>query len=187
MTARLPRVAVPSTVHCDHLIQARVGADIDLESALDVNSEVYEFLRTVSAKYGIGFWKPGSGIIHQVVLEQYAFPGGMMIGTDSHTPNAGGLGMVAIGLAYLAAGRQGASSSISRNERLALRLCSYGLIAMLVCAAVGYVVCNRLWPNFYFAPVQAGKNIWLAAQGLCVAVVFAGFCYAFGGMRRLAR
>ena len=85
-------------MHCDHLIQARVGADIDLRSALDVNSEVYEFLRTVSAKYGIGFWKPGSGIIHQVVLEQYAFPGGMMIGTDSHTPNAGGLGMVAIGV-----------------------------------------------------------------------------------------
>src|SRR5204863_396594 len=98
MTAGLPRVAVPSTVHCDHLIQAHVGADIDLKSALDVNSEVYEFLRTVSAKYGIGFWKPGSGIIHQVVLEQYAFPGGMMVGTDSHTPNAGGLGMVAIGV-----------------------------------------------------------------------------------------
>ncbi|HEX5586605.1 MAG TPA: aconitate hydratase [Acidimicrobiia bacterium] len=98
MTAGLPRVQVPSTVHCDHLIQARVGADIDLRNALDVNSEVYEFLRTVSAKYGIGFWKPGSGIIHQVVLEQYAFPGGMMIGTDSHTPNAGGLGMVAIGV-----------------------------------------------------------------------------------------
>ena len=98
MTAGLPTVAVPSTVHCDHLIQAHVGADTDLASALDVNSEVYEFLRTVSAKYGIGFWKPGSGIIHQVVLEQYAFPGGMMIGTDSHTPNAGGLGMVAIGV-----------------------------------------------------------------------------------------
>ncbi len=98
MTAGLPRVQVPSTVHCDHLIQARVGADIDLKNAIDVNSEVYEFLRTVSAKYGIGFWKPGSGIIHQVVLEQYAFPGGMMLGTDSHTPNAGGLGMVAIGV-----------------------------------------------------------------------------------------
>jgi aconitate hydratase len=98
MTAGLPRVQVPTTVHCDHLIQARVGADIDLRTALDINSEVYEFLRTVSAKYGIGFWKPGSGIIHQVVLEQYAFPGGMMIGTDSHTPNAGGLGMVAIGV-----------------------------------------------------------------------------------------
>src|SRR4051794_467389 len=98
MTAGLPTVQVPSTVHCDHLIQARVGADSDLKTALDVNSEVYEFLRTVSAKYGIGFWKPGSGIIHQVVLEQYAFPGGMMIGTDSHTPNAGGLGMVAIGV-----------------------------------------------------------------------------------------
>ncbi len=98
MLARLPAVAVPTTVHCDHLIQARVGADTDLATALDVNSEVYEFLRTVSAKYGIGFWKPGSGIIHQVVLENYAFPGGMMIGTDSHTPNAGGLGMVAIGV-----------------------------------------------------------------------------------------
>ena len=97
---RRPRtqVAVPSTVHCDHLIQAKAGADIDLKFALDTNSEVYEFLRTVSEKYGIGFWKPGSGIIHQVVLENYAFPGGMMIGTDSHTPNAGGLGMVAIGV-----------------------------------------------------------------------------------------
>ncbi len=98
MTAGLPQVAVPSTVHCDHLIQAKAGADLDLKFALDTNSEVYEFLRTVSAKYGIGFWKPGSGIIHQVVLENYAFPGGMMIGTDSHTPNAGGLGMVAIGV-----------------------------------------------------------------------------------------
>ena len=98
MTAGLPEVAVPSTVHCDHLIQARTGAVADLAFALDVNSEVYEFLRSVSARYGIGFWKPGSGIIHQVVLEQYAFPGGMMIGTDSHTPNAGGLGMVAIGV-----------------------------------------------------------------------------------------
>src|SRR5687767_8471249 len=98
MTAGLPRVAVPSTVHCDHLIQAKAGADIDLKFALDVNSEVYDFLSSVSARYGIGFWKPGSGIIHQVVLEQYAFPGGMMIGTDSHTPNAGGLGMVAIGV-----------------------------------------------------------------------------------------
>jgi aconitate hydratase len=98
MTAGLPQVAVPTTVHCDHLIQAKAGADIDLKFALDINSEVYDFLRTVSAKYGIGFWKPGSGIIHQVVLENYAFPGGMMIGTDSHTPNAGGLGMVAIGV-----------------------------------------------------------------------------------------
>src|SRR5215208_427225 len=98
MTAELPTVQTPSTVHCDHLIQARVGADADLKNALDVNSEVYEFLRSVSAKYGIGFWKPGFGIIHQVVLEQYAFPGGMMVGTDSHTPNAGGLGMVAIGV-----------------------------------------------------------------------------------------
>src|SRR5687767_14704766 len=98
MTAGLPTVAVPTTVHCDHLIQAHVGAKRDLKHALDTNEEVYDFLKSVSSKYGIGFWKPGSGIIHQVVLEQYAFPGGMMIGTDSHTPNAGGLGMVAIGV-----------------------------------------------------------------------------------------
>ncbi len=98
MTAGLAEVAVPSTVHCDHLIQAKVGANIDLGVAIDTNQEVYDFLRSVSAKYGIGFWGPGSGIIHQVVLENYAFPGGMMIGTDSHTPNAGGLGMVAIGV-----------------------------------------------------------------------------------------
>ena len=98
MTAGLPEVAVPTTVHCDHLIQARVGAGPDMTAALEANEEVYEFLRTVSGKYGIGFWKPGSGIIHQVVLEQYAFPGGMMIGTDSHTPNAGGLATIAIGV-----------------------------------------------------------------------------------------
>lgn len=90
--------AVPTTIHCDHLIQARRGADVDLVEAEDTNREVYDFLRTAGAKYGMGFWKPGSGIIHQVVLENYAFPGGMMIGTDSHTPNAGGLGMVAIGV-----------------------------------------------------------------------------------------
>ncbi|HUS61793.1 MAG TPA: aconitate hydratase [Acidimicrobiales bacterium] len=98
MTAGLPQTAVPTTVHCDHLILARTGAAPDLAVAKDTNREVYEFLRSVSAKYGIGFWKPGSGIIHQVVLEQYAFPGLMMIGTDSHTPNAGGLGAVAIGV-----------------------------------------------------------------------------------------
>lgn len=92
------KVAVPSTVHCDHLIQAKTGATEDLKTALDVNKEVYDFLASISNKYGIGFWKPGAGIIHQVVLENYAFPGGMMIGTDSHTPNAGGLGMVAIGV-----------------------------------------------------------------------------------------
>ena len=92
------KTAVPSTVHCDHLIQAEVGANIDLAKAKDINSEVYQFLSSVSNKYGIGFWKPGAGIIHQIVLENYAFPGGMMIGTDSHTPNAGGLGMVAIGV-----------------------------------------------------------------------------------------
>ena len=92
------RVAVPSTVHCDHLIQAKVGAVQDLNTAIDTNREVYDFLASISNKYGIGFWKPGAGIIHQVVLENYAFPGGMMIGTDSHTPNAGGLGMIAIGV-----------------------------------------------------------------------------------------
>ena len=91
-------VAVPSTVHCDHLIQAYKNASTDLETARITNREVFDFLRDVSNKYGIGFWKPGAGIIHQVVLENYAFPGGMMIGTDSHTPNAGGLGMIAIGV-----------------------------------------------------------------------------------------
>lgn len=98
MTAGLDEVAVPSTTHCDHLIQARKDGKTDLMVAADTNSEVYDFLESVSAKYGGGFWKPGSGIIHQVVLEQYAFPGGMMIGTDSHTPNAGGIGMIAIGV-----------------------------------------------------------------------------------------
>ena len=98
MMAGKDKVSVPSTVHCDHLIQAKVGSDIDLARAKDSNSEVYNFLESVSKKYGIGFWKPGAGIIHQVVLENYAFPGGMMIGTDSHTVNAGGLGMVAIGV-----------------------------------------------------------------------------------------
>jgi len=98
MTAGLTTTSVPSTVHCDHLILAKTGARIDMGVAIDTNKEVYDFLQSVSAKYGIGFWGPGSGIIHQVVLEHYAFPGGMMIGTDSHTPNAGGLGMVAIGV-----------------------------------------------------------------------------------------
>jgi len=98
MQAGKNQAAVPSTVHCDHLIQAEVGAVTDLAKANDKNKEVYDFLSSVSNKYGIGFWKPGAGIIHQVVLENYAFPGGMMIGTDSHTPNAGGLGMVAIGV-----------------------------------------------------------------------------------------
>lgn len=98
MNAGRSRTAVPSTVHCDHLIQAHSGAQADLDTALDQNREVFDFLQSVSNKYGIGFWKPGAGIIHQVVLENYAFPGGMMIGTDSHTVNAGGLGMIAIGV-----------------------------------------------------------------------------------------
>jgi aconitate hydratase len=98
MSAGLDRTEIPTTVHCDHLIQARDSATADLAGALDANAEVYDFLRSACAKYGLGFWQPGSGIIHQVVLENYAFPGGMMIGTDSHTPNAGGLGMVAVGV-----------------------------------------------------------------------------------------
>ena len=98
MMAKRDSVAVPSTVHADHLIQAKVESGQDLKNALDINSEVYSFLSSVSDKYGIGFWKPGAGIIHQVILENYAFPGGMMIGTDSHTVNAGGLGMIAIGV-----------------------------------------------------------------------------------------
>ena len=98
MVAGKHKVAVPSTVHADHLIQAKLNSENDLKNALDINSEVYDFLSKVSSKYGIGFWKPGAGIIHQVILENYAFPGGMMIGTDSHTVNAGGLGMIAIGV-----------------------------------------------------------------------------------------
>ena len=98
MQSGRPRVAVPSTVHCDHLIRAESGAADDLGRAIRENQEVYDFLRSVSKKYGIGFWRPGSGIIHQVVLENYAFPGGLMIGADSHTPNGAGLGMLAIGV-----------------------------------------------------------------------------------------
>ena len=98
MNAGKRTTAVPSTVHCDHLILAHDNGHADLKASLQNNKEVFDFLESVSTKYGIGFWKPGAGIIHQVVLENYAFPGGMMIGTDSHTPNAGGLGMVAIGV-----------------------------------------------------------------------------------------
>src|SRR4051794_21034185 len=98
MVAGLDETAVPTTVHCDHLIRARTEAAADLERAVDENREVYDFLRAACRRYGIGFWPPGSGIIHQVVLETYAEPGSMLIGTDSHTPNAGGLGMLAIGV-----------------------------------------------------------------------------------------
>jgi len=98
MQAKRDTVAVPTTIHCDHLIQARVGVSEDMKAALDANREVYDFLRSAAARYGMGFWEPGAGIIHQVFLEQYAFPGGLIIGTDSHTPNAGGLGMLAIGV-----------------------------------------------------------------------------------------
>ncbi|MCB0202804.1 MAG: aconitate hydratase, partial [Anaerolineae bacterium] len=98
MLAGRDDTAVPSTVHCDHLVRAQFGVNTDLPIALKENAEVYDFLLSASQRYGMGFWKPGAGIIHQVVLENYAFPGGMMIGTDSHTPNAGGLGMVAIGV-----------------------------------------------------------------------------------------
>lgn len=98
ISSGLPRVQAPSSIHCDHLIAAEKGSVADLKVAEDQNREVYSFLASAGAKFGIGFWKPGSGIIHQIVLENYAFPGGLMIGTDSHTPNAGGLGMAAIGV-----------------------------------------------------------------------------------------
>src|SRR3989475_2141678 len=98
MQAGKKQVAVPSTIHCDHLIRAESGSQKDLLRAIDENREVYNFLASAAKKYGIGFWKPGAGIIHQVVLENYAFPGGLIIGTDSHTPNGGGLGMLAIGV-----------------------------------------------------------------------------------------
>jgi aconitate hydratase len=98
MQAGLKQVALPTTIHCDHLIQARVGSEPDTKAAINENSEIYKFLESSASKYGLGFWKPGAGIIHQVILENYAFPGGLMIGTDSHTPNAGGLGMIAVGV-----------------------------------------------------------------------------------------
>lgn len=98
MSSGLPQVAVPSTIHCDHLIEAQVGSAKDTERAKDINKEVYEFLSSVANKFGVGFWKPGSGIIHQIVLENYAFPGLLLIGTDSHTPNGGGLGGVCVGV-----------------------------------------------------------------------------------------
>src|SRR4051812_11610686 len=98
MSAGIPKVRVPSTVHCDHLVLAKDGAKKDLADSITASGEVFNFLESVSNKFGIGFWRPGAGIIHQVVLENYGFPGGMMIGTDSHTVNAGGLGMVAIGV-----------------------------------------------------------------------------------------
>lgn len=98
MSAGMPSVANPTTVHCDHLIEAQIGGEKDLARAVSINKEVYNFLASACAKYNIGFWKPGSGIIHQILLENYAFPGGLLIGTDSHTPNGGGLGMCAIGV-----------------------------------------------------------------------------------------
>jgi aconitate hydratase len=98
ISSGLPTTAVPTTIHCDHLIEAQKNAKDDLKRAVDKSKEVFDFLASAANKYGIGFWKPGSGIIHQIVLENYAFPGGLMIGTDSHTPNAGGLGMAAIGV-----------------------------------------------------------------------------------------
>jgi homoaconitase len=98
MTCRLPSCAVPASIHCDHLIQAQNGASTDLARSIESNKEVFDFLQSAATKYGIEFWKPGSGIIHQIVLENYAAPGLLMLGTDSHTPNAGGLGMLAIGV-----------------------------------------------------------------------------------------
>jgi aconitate hydratase len=101
MSAGMESVANPSTVHCDHLIEAQIGGEKDLARAININKEVYDFLATACAKYNIGFWRPGSGIIHQIILENYAFPGGLLIGTDSHTPNGGGLGMACIGVGGL--------------------------------------------------------------------------------------
>ena len=98
MSAGIDSTAVPTTVHCDHLIVSKKGQDVDLPNALGAHHEVYEFLSSASKRFNMGFWKPGAGIIHQIVLENYAFPGGMMVGTDSHTPNAGGMGMAAIGV-----------------------------------------------------------------------------------------
>lgn len=98
MTCRLPSCAVPASIHCDHLIRAHTGAEADLVESIENNKEVFDFLQSAATKYGIEFWKPGSGIIHQIVLENYAAPGLLMLGTDSHTPNAGGLGMLAIGV-----------------------------------------------------------------------------------------
>ena len=103
MQTELKSATLPTTIHCDHLIQARTEGKSDTKLAIYENNEVYNFLESAASKYGIGFWKPGAGIIHQVILENYAFPGGLMIGTDSHTPNAGGLGMVAIGVGGVAA------------------------------------------------------------------------------------
>ena len=119
MNAGKDKVAVPASVHCDHLIRADVGATQDLPEACKTNKEVYDFLKSVSQKYHIGFWGPGAGIIHQVVLENYAFPGGMMVGTDSHTPNAGGLGMVAVGVSPLMATTPTPRQS-TRNIRMPL-------------------------------------------------------------------
>lgn len=98
ISSGLKRVAVPSTIHCDHLIEAQTGGTKDLSRAKDINKEVYDFLSSAGSKYGVGFWKPGSGIIHQIILENYAFPGVLLIGTDSHTPNGGGLGGLCIGV-----------------------------------------------------------------------------------------
>ena len=96
--AGLKQTSIPTTIHCDHLIRAKIEGEVDMKVSLNENSEIFKFLESAASKYGIGFWKPGAGIIHQVVLENYAFPGGLMIGTDSHTPNAGGIGMIAIGV-----------------------------------------------------------------------------------------
>ena len=126
MQAGKARVAVPSTVHCDHLIRAQTGASEDMRRAVTENNEVYEFLHSASKKYGIGFWKPGSGIIHQVVLENYAFPGGLMIGADSHTPNGGGLGMLAIGVGGVDCGEVMAGPAVGGAPPEARRRAPHG-------------------------------------------------------------
>lgn len=122
MSAGLDSTAVPTTIHCDHLIVGKDGQDVDLAKALDAHSEVYEFLSSAAKRYNMGFWKPGAGIIHQTVLENYAFPGGMMVGTDSHTPNAGGMAMVAIGV--------GGADAVDVMAGLPLELTAPGIIGV---------------------------------------------------------
>ena len=158
------KVAVPSTVHCDHLIRARTGAEPDMRDALDENAEVYRFLQKTSAKYGIGFWRPGSGIIHQVVLENYAFPGGMMIGTDSHTPNAGGLGMFDGGL---------------------LGFCALIGVDQGACAA--YLLCVRLTDaNVFSVNDDAGKRSFGILAASCDKDALCGV-YCMGGIYETER
>ena len=164
--------AVPSTVHCDHLIQAYKGAGPDIATATETNREVYDFLRDVSSRFGIGFWKPGAGIIHQVVLENYAFPGGMMVGTDSHTPNAGGLGMVAIGVGGADAvdvmtGMESVSYTHLRAHET-LRLISYAVFFLI-----------SLTSSFLLSSVSSGKLRMMFLPSLLGVIPRSEFMIAF--------